>query len=847
MLKVTLRNLLARKVRLALSAFAIVLGVAFVAGSFVFTDAMGGAFDTIIEGSTSDVEIAPRGADAFGAQQDTRLVPDAVVNKLRRLPGAAAVYPSLQLDSVYVIGRDGKVVGGNGPPGLARSFSGARNIAGDPILTVSAGRLPRAPREIALDVDTAQKAGYSLGDRVTLATTGTPPTIRARVVGLVSFGGGGLNGATLTVFDRQFMRRHFFGGADAWSAVALRAADGVSQQQLAAAARRVLPPGIEARTGDSVVQANKADLDKVLGFLNTFLLVFAGISLVVATFLIVNTFSILVAQRSRELAMLRALGASRRQVNRSVLAEAAVVGLVGSTVGLGAGYLLALGLRALFGAFGLDLSSADLVMQPRTVLASYAVGLAVTIAAAYLPARRAASVPPVAALRDDVALPESSLRRRLVGGTALVVAGVAAMVGGFSRGGNPGLSLLGGGMLAILVGVASLSPWLGRPVTALFQVGYRRAFGTVGVLAAQNSLRNPRRTAATASALMVGLTLVALMSVLGRSAQASTDKAVQGTLTSQLVVSNVVGAPFSPDVARQVRRVHGVRQVVQLRTTFASVHGHRAYIGAVDPRQLGIAVSVPVRAGSLAALGPGTIAVGTRAAARSGYRVGDTVPLRLQAGVQKLRVVALFDSSPVLPGNYLVTPRTLVRGGLVPMDSMLFVRTESAAGSAAVQARVQAVLADLPTVTVKSPGQFAAEQKAQINTFLYFIYALLGLAVVIALLGIVNTLALSVIERTREVGLLRAVGLSRRQLGRMVRLEAVVVAVLGAVLGVVMGLGFGIALQRATADRGVDVLAIPWPMLTGFVVLAALAGVLAAVLPARRAARLDVLRAIGTE
>ncbi|MGN6128989.1 MAG: ABC transporter permease, partial [Nocardioidaceae bacterium] len=732
MLKVTLRNLLARKVRLALSAFAIVLGVAFVAGSFVFTDAMGGAFDNIIEGSTSDVEIAPQGAQTFGAQQDTRLVPGQVVQRLRRLPGAAAVYPSLQLDSVYVIGRDGKVVGGNGPPGLARSYSGARNIAGAPIVTVSAGRLPHAPREIALDVSTAQKAGYHLGDRVTLATAGTPPTIRARLVGLVAFNGGGLGGATLTLFDQRYMRDHFFGGADAWSSVALRAAPGVSQTQLASAAQQVLPSGVRARTGDSVVTANKAQLDKVLGFLNTFLLVFAGISLVVGTFLIVNTFSILVAQRSRELAMLRALGASRRQVNASVLTEAVVVGLVGSTVGLGAGYLLALGLRALFGAFGLDLSSASLVMHPRTVVASYAVGLAVTTAAAYLPARRAASVPPVAALRDDVALPESSLRRRLLGGTGLVVVGIAAMFVGFSRGGNTGLAVLGAGMLAILVGVAAMSPWLGRPVTALFQVGYRRLFGTVGVLAAQNSLRNPRRTAATASALMVGLTLVALMSVLGRSAQASTDKAVQGSLTSQLVVSNVVGAPFSPDVARQVRRVDGVRQVVQVRTAFGTVRGQHAFVGAVDPRQLGLAVAVPVRRGSLAALGPGTVAVGTRAAARGGFHVGDTVPLRLQAGVQRLRVVALFDSSPVLPGNWLVTPDTLKRGGLVPMDSMLFVTTDSPADAGRVQSRVEKVLADLPTVTVKTPGQFADEQKAQIDTFLYFIYALLGLAVVIA-------------------------------------------------------------------------------------------------------------------
>jgi putative ABC transport system permease protein len=421
------------------------------------------------------------------------------------------------------------------------------------------------------------------------------------------------------------------------------------------------------------------------------------------------------------------------------------------------------------------------------------------------------------------------------------------MVTGFSRSGNLGLTLIGLGMLAILVGVSLLSPWVGRPLTRLFEIVYRRLFGTVGTLAAQNSLRNPRRTAATASALMIGLALVSLMSILGQSASASTDAAVKRSLTSQFVVSNVVNNPFSTSVARQIRRVDGVRSVAEFRTAGGEVKGHRAFLGAVDAQSLGLAVALPVTEGSMLALRPGTIAVNEQSAQRRGIELGDTVPVKFQAATVRLKVIALFGQSGVLPTNYIVTPDAFVKGGLTPLDTLLFVTKDDNADAAAVRAQVDRIIKPLPTVTVKDPGELAAQAREQVNVFLSFIYVLLGLAVVIAVLGIVNTLALSVIERTREVGLLRAVGLSRRQLRLMVRLEAVVVAVLGAVLGVAMGLVFGIMLQRAIADQGVDVLAIPWFRLVIFVALAAVAGVLAAVLPARRAARLDVLLAIGAE
>ncbi len=847
MLRVTWRNLVARKVRLLLSATAIVLGVAFVAGSFIFTDSLGGAFDDIIEGSTADVEIAYQGANDFGAGQDTRTMPASVVKDLEALPEVGSVHPQNNLQSVYVIGKDGKVVGGNGPPGLAANASGATSLTGRPILTVAEGRLPGAPYEIALDVDTAEKADYQIGDTVELATPGKPPVLEAELTGLVEFGNGsGLNGATLTLFDKTFMQDQFFGGRDVYGSISLNAADGVSQEQLRAAAQKVLPPGVVARTGDEFVKTNQDALGDILGFIQTFLLVFAGVSLVVGIFLIINTFSILVAQRSRELALLRTLGASRRQVTVSVVLEALAVGIVGSTVGLGVGYLLARGLAWVFGLLGLDLGKADFPVTWPTVFWSYVVGILVTVVASYLPARRASRIAPIQALRDDGSLPETALRRRLVVGTVLALLGVGSMVAGFSGDGSTGLSLLGLGMLLVLVGAALLSPIAAGPVIRLFSLPYR-AFGSVGQLATQNSLRNPRRTAATASALMVGLALVAMMSVLGASAAASTDAAVRQNLTSQFIVSNVVQQPFSTDVAAQIRKVPGVSGVASFRSAIVELGGSSQQAGAVDPQEFARALALPLASGTLAALTDGTALVSKATADDLGLQVGDTTTMKMQGGEVRLEVAGVLSSAAAVPAGALVTFDTFDKGAIAPLDSLVFVNKEPGADTDTVRAAIEKITADLPTVTVKDPEGFAQEQKKQINQFLNLIYGLLLLSVVIAILGVVNTLGLSVIERTREIGLLRAIGMSRRQLRRMIRLESIVVAVFGALLGMALGLAFGAGLIYALRDQGLTDLAIPWLRLSLFVVAAGAVGVLAAYFPARRAARLDVLKAIATE
>jgi putative ABC transport system permease protein len=849
MLRSTWKNLLARKLRLVLSAFAIVLGVAFVAGSFIFTDTLSRSFDEIVEGTVGDVIVRPEGAaNNNGFNQDTRAVPATVVEQLAVLPGVARADGNISAFGVYVVGADGEVVGGTGPPGIGLNYNEAPS-AGEGIgLTLADGREPQAAGEVALDAATAERAGYDVGDQVSVVTSGAEPSVTAELVGTMEFGdGGSLAGASLTIFDTTTAQRLFLDGKDVFTDVWVTAADDVTQRELRERVFAALPDGFEAVTGDSAADESADDFTQAISFISTFLLIFAGVSLVVGSFLIVNTFSILVAQRTREMALLRALGASRRQVTRSVLAEATVVGLVGSTLGLALGFALALGLKLVFAIFGLDLGDAGLVFAPRTAIAAYAVGMAVTLVAAYVPARRASRIAPMVALRDDVAMPESSMRRRLVVGALMITAGAAALGAGLFVLGDGEEWAVGIGILLILLGVSATSPTLGRPVVGAVGLVYRRVFGAVGRLAEQNAVRNPRRTAATASALMIGLALVSMMSVLGQSAKASVDATVKEQFVADYVVSNTIGMPFSPEVSNRIEQLPGVQTVARFRYADGEVEGSRSFVGAVEPGALVEALEVDMVEGAASDLRGRTVLVADDRADEAGWAVGDEVTVELSKGPRAYEIVGLFEFSPAVGTSYVVSLPALREAGVAPADSYAYVVREPGAEPATVKSAVEDVVADLPTVSVKDQAEFAAEQRAPIDTMLLIIYALLGLAVIIAVLGIVNTLALSVIERTREVGLLRAVGLSRRQLRTMVRLEAIVIALLGATLGVVLGTLFGVALMLSLADDGISTIAVPAGQLAAFVAVAGLVGVLAAVFPARRAARLDVLRAITTE
>ncbi|MFW6774326.1 ABC transporter permease [Nocardioides sp. CPCC 205120] len=860
MLRAAWRSLLGRKVRLLMSTFAVVLGVAFTCGSLMFSDTLERSFTSLFTSTVGDVVVRPESGTGFGGPGGpggtSRTVPASLVDELAAGladgGGASRVDGKVTVPGVYVVDVDGKVVGAQGAPGLGLGFDDAPSAGGGEGLNVTAGRAPEGEDEVALDAATAERAGYELGDTVSLVTASERPTLAPTLVGLVAFGDrASLNGATVTVLDMAVAQDLLLGEPDAFTDVWVSAADGTSPDELRAAVEPLLPDGVEAVTGEQAADESASVLLEAISFLTTFLLIFAGIALVVGGFLIVNTFSMLVAQRSRELALLRALGASRGQVVRSVQLEALVLGLVGSTLGLGLGVLLAIGIRTLFGRFGLDLEGQPLVLEPRTVVAAYAVGVLVTMAAAWGPARRTTRIAPVQALRDDVALPETTIRRRSLLGLGLVAGGAVAVLLGLRLVGDVPRPFwwLGAGVLAVLLGVSAASPLLGRPVLLLAHAVYRRAFGTVGDLAGLNALRNPRRTTATASALMIGLALASTMAILGDSAKASVDKTIADSFPGDFVVSNQVGQGFSPAVAAAMREVEGVESLVALRYGIVEVDGGPQGLAGLDPADLGRGLELQVVEGDLADLRDGTVVVDTEEAEDEGIAVGDELVLGTVGGELTLPVVAVVEPDPVVGFPLATTTGTLLDAGYRDVDSTLVVEVadDAPGGLAGAQERLDAVVADNPLVTVKDQADYAAEQREPIDQLVLVVLALLGLALVIAVLGIVNTLALSVVERTREVGLLRAVGLGRGQLRWMITLESVVIALLGAVLGLVLGVVLGVVLMRALRDEGLEVVSVPVDQLALFGLAALVVGVLAAVLPARRAARLDVLTAVGTE
>jgi putative ABC transport system permease protein len=846
MWRASLRNLLAHKLRLALSGLAIVLGVAFVSGTMIFTDTLSKTFTDLFESTAADVNVEPASAFETGLTgtgiTSVSYVPADVVNVIADVDGVAAAEGYVQAEGVYVLDRDGEVLDTGGAPGIGISWDENEELSPS---TLVDGRAPERAGEIALDSSTAEETGYSIGDTVPLLTTG--PRVEAELVGIFEFGDSdGLAGASLTAFDTD-TAQELLSEPGQFTGVAVLAEDGRTDAEVRDAVAAAIGSGYDVKTQQEQADDLASSFEESLSFINIFLLVFAGVALFVGTFIILNTFSMLVAQRTRELALLRALGANRAQVTRSVLAEALVLGIVGSTVGLLGGFGIAAALRALFGQFGLTLDG-GLVFAADTVMWSYAVGIVVTLVAAYLPARRAAKTPPVAAMRDDHVAVERSLRRRTVVGSVLAAAGVAALVSGQANDdGSSAASLVGLGTILLVVGAIALSPVLARPFLRAVGTLLPRLYGTTGHLARENALRNPRRTAATASALMIGLALVSAFSILGASTNKSIDALIDRSLGADFVLSTSVGQPFTPEIANAVEDVEGVDAVMRQRWGTAEFEGSQQFFTAVDAGTLDDAITVDYVAGGTDGLRDGGLLVDESTASAKGWAVGDQVQALMSNGEQSaLTVSGIFASNQAL-GPIVMSLDTFTETGGVALDRYVYVDVAEGADASAVRSTLDETLAGYPVVELKDQGEFAEEQKGQVEQMLLLINALLVLSVLIAVLGIINTLALSVIERTREIGLLRAVGMARSQLRRMVRLESVVISVYGATLGLVLGVVFGVSLTRALESDGVEELVVPGGRLVLFLAVAAVIGVLAAVWPARRAARLQVLDAIATE
>jgi putative ABC transport system permease protein len=837
MWNVTIKGLLAHKLRLGLTALAIVLGVTFISGTFVLTDTLHNTFTELFSNIYSKIDFQVRGVAQLGSGGNAvrNTIPESLLATVRGVPGVAAAQGQVTGYAQFVA-PDGKAISTGGAPTLGISFDTDQQISN---LHLIAGAPPTTPDDVVMDAGTAQKYGFTVGQRVRILSAGPPQAYT--ITGIAQFGSANnLAGATLAAFTLPTAQSvvQETGKLDDINVVAAPVASKAAVQQAIA---KALPPGVEVVTGQTVVNESTDSVNQLLSFFSTALLVFAFISLFVGGFTIFNTFSIIVGQRTRELALLRIVGASRRQVFRSVLGEAAITGLVSSVIGIGLGVLAALGLQALLRGFGITLPPGSLVFEARTVLVGLAVGVGVTVIAAIGPARNAVRIPPVAALDDRQSGPTVTMRRRFIGGAILAVLGVILLALGLAK---PTIQLVGLGAVAIFLGTAILAPAIARPLASVIGRPLARLLGEPGKLGRENSMRSPRRTAQTASALMVGLALVAAMAVFGASLSRSATSSADQAISADLIVTATGTGELSNTAASIASAVPGVTATTTVYGGQFEFEGTQSKLTAVSTDHLADTVILRMTSGSPAALAQGELLIDSTTAQDKHLVVGDTVPARFAlTGPANLRIGGIYQANALI-GSYLVSSAFFVAHYSTRPPAGLLLRT---GGSASVDNAVTSALAPYPNVQVQTKAQFEQAQVSGVNQLLGLVYALLALAVIIALIGIVNTLMLSVFERTREIGLLRAVGMRRRQVRVMIGSEAVILAVFGAIIGIIIGTGMGLALVSSLKQQGITDTVVPVPDMVIFLVLAAVLGLVAAIWPARRAAKLDVLAAIAAE
>jgi putative ABC transport system permease protein len=788
MWKTTLRSLAAHKLRLALTAFAVVLGVAFMAGTFVLTDTLKHTFDALFAQTSAGKDAIVRAKTAFNSTEQQGVAgsrprtPDTLVATVQAVPGVRAAEGAIG-GLATVVGKDGTVPKKHAPT-LALSWHTERELSS---LTLREGRGPANGQEMTMDSGTAKSLHFAVGDQATVITNQPPRAFT--IVGITGFGNAdNLAGATLLTFDLR-TAEELVGKPGYVNEIDVAATAGTPTDQLLTAIGATLPPGFEAVSGASVGQEQAKSVERNLSFFNTFLLTFALIALFVGAFLIFNTFSILVGQRTRELALLRAIGASRGQVNRSVLGEALVVGLTGSILGLLIGVPLAAGLYAALRAFGLDLPSTSLQLLPRTIVVCLLTGTVITILSAVLPARRAGRIPPVAAMREDASETQTPLRRRAISGLVVLAVGLALLFLGLI--GGSGIGAVGAGAAVVFIGVAILAPLVASPLARGLGWPLPAVAGITGRLARENAARSPRRTAATASALMVGLGVVAAIATLGASLVASFNAVFDRTINADYVVVSSAQQAFSPTVEAAVVHVPDVVATSPVRQVPWHDGNVSRQVTGIDPIGGPQVFNIEMTSGSVDALGRGELLVDEQVAKDRHLQVGHVVHMGFDAtGVVPVTVGGTYKTNQLF-GNYTIGSQVVAANSNQVQDDALAIKTSSTGSD--VQARLAAALHEYPNVSVKTAAQFKQDQKSQVNALLGVVYVLLALSILIALIGVVNTLVLSVLERTHEIGLLRAVGMHRRQIKRMVRGESVIVSLLGAVLGLAVGVGLGAA------------------------------------------------------
>jgi putative ABC transport system permease protein len=850
-LNVALKGLLTRKLRTALTGFAVVIGVAFVAGTFVFTDTIDASFKDLFERTQkgTDVSVQARLAvEQDFAQPPT--MPKDTLARVQSVPGVEEAAGFVSND-VTLLDRKGDPILSNGPPTIA--VTAAQDSRFDPF-EYKEGGPPETADEVVIDKATADKYDFHEGDTVTVQ--GQQPAKRYEVAGVATVGDSeNLAGSRLLVFTLDEARK--VTGHDGYDDISIAADSGTSPEQLKATVSRALGPAFAVRTGKEQAEKQAQDLSDALGFIRTALLVFAGVALLVGGFLIFNTFSVTVAQRTREFALLRTLGASRGQVLRSVLAESVVIGVGASIAGILGGLAIAPGLRALLGAFGIELGSTATQLETRTIVAGLVVGVIATVVSGFVPARRATRIEPVAAMRDAVTPGAGRLRRRRIVAAGLVeLAGLAILL--YSLFGDPGsanatASALGLGAVLMMFGFALIAPTLVKPLSGLVGRPLERVQGLTGRLARENARRQPQRTAVTASALMIGVALVVFVAIFAAGIRATIDEGIDKQVRAAGIVTHEDGfSPLPNGVVDELRKVDGVASVSPIRFETGKLVSDGKNIGltGVDPTTVTEALSLEWKQGSdatLSGLGPGDAVVSKDWADGHDAKVGDSIAFITPRGKRvSYEIAGTYDANVGMVGDVTVSNDSLVRDWEAKDVAFAMVVSAPGTDASALKRAEDTALKGFPTAKPMTIAEFKDEQNKGVNGLVGLIYALLSLSVIVALLGIVNTLALSVHERTRELGMLRAVGMTRRQVRKMIRGESVITAAIGAVLGIVLGIVFALIVSRPLAADGF-VFTLPVGALIAVFILAGIAGVLAAIPPARRAAKVDVLRAVTTE